>query len=466
MACRTIQTAHKSLMATAATLALVGIANSAQAMSLDVAPAGASTAAMTAADPLVARVQSATDAVTPRVVEWRRHLHQHPELGFAETNTAAFIAERLKGLGMEVRTGVGRTGVVGVLHGTRPGGAQHVVALRSDMDALPVLEATGLAFASKDTGTYMGQTVPVAHACGHDAHMAMLLGAAEVLSGLKDQFSGTILFIFQPAEEGAPPGEPLGGAALMIKEGVFQNPRPEAIFGLHVVPGKPGTLFYRPQGFMAASDRVDITLKGKQTHGAWPWRGVDVIAVAGQVIETVNTLTARTIDPTTTPTVFTIATVNAGVRYNIIPDEAVMSGTLRTFDIAQRNALVERARTAIGHVAEAYGATAEFGVRQNAALVYNEPALSAWLAPVLTEAAGEGNVNPAAPPTPIAEDFSYFQGEIPGVFYHLGATPNGVDPATAAPNHSPGFDVDESVLPVGVRAHVLTALRFLERPAT
>lgn len=462
MARRTIQIARKSVMA-AAVLALVGIANGAQAMSLDVAPAGAPTAAMTSADPLVARVQSATDAVTPRVVEWRRHLHQHPELGFAETNTAAFIAERLKGLGMEVRTGVGRTGVVGVLHGTKPGGGQHVVALRSDMDALPVLEATGLAFASKDTGTYMGQTVPVAHACGHDAHMAMLLGAAEVLSGLKDQFSGTILFIFQPAEEGAPPGEPLGGAALMIKEGVFQNPRPEAIFGLHVVPGKPGTLFYRPQGFMAASDRVDITLKGKQTHGAWPWRGVDVIAVAGQVIETVNTLTARTIDPTTTPTVFTIATVNAGVRYNIIPDEAVMSGTLRTFDIAQRNALVERARSAIGHVAEAYGATAEFGVRQNAALVYNDPALSTWLAPVLTEAAGEGNVNPAAPPTPIAEDFSYFQGEISGVFYHLGATPNGVDPANAAPNHSPGFDVDESVLPVGVRAHVLTAIRFLER---
>ncbi len=462
MARRTIQTARKSVMAVAV-LALVGMANGAQAMSLDVAPAEASTAAMTSADPLVVRVQSATDAVTPRVVEWRRHLHQHPELGFAETNTAAFIAERLKGLGMEVRTGVGRTGVVGVLRGTKPGGGQHVVALRSDMDALPVLEATGLAFASKDTGTYMGQTVPVAHACGHDAHMAMLLGAAEVLSGLKDQFSGTILFIFQPAEEGAPPGEPLGGAALMIKEGVFQNPRPEAIFGLHVVPGKPGTLFYRPQGFMAASDRVDITLKGKQTHGAWPWRGVDVIAVAGQVIETVNTLTARTIDPTTTPTVFTIATVNAGVRYNIIPDEAVMSGTLRTFDIDQRNALVERARSAIGHVAEAYGATAEFGVRQNAALVYNDPALSTWLAPVLTEAAGEGNVNPAAPPTPIAEDFSYFQGEIPGVFYHLGATPNGVDPANAAPNHSPGFDVDESVLPVGVRAHVLTAIRFLER---
>ena len=214
---------------------------------------------------------------------------------------------------------------------------------------------------------------------------------------------------------------------------------------------------------MAASDRIDITLHGKQTHGAWPWRGIDVIAVTGQVVETLNTLTARTVDPTTTPTVLTIATLNAGVRYNIIPDEAVLSGTLRTFNIAQRDALVARASAAVTHVAEAYGATAEFSVKQNAALVYNDPDLSAWLAPVLTEAAGTGNVNPATPPTTVAEDFSYFQHEIPGVFWHLGASPDGVDPATSAPNHSPQFDVNEAVLAVGVRSEVLTALRFLER---
>ena len=309
----------------------------------------------------------------------------------------------------------------------------------------------------------MGQTVPVAHACGHDAHMAMLMGAAGVLAGMKDQIAGTIVFIFQPAEEGAPPGEPMGGAALMIAEGALADPQPEAIFGLHVVPGRPGTIFYKPQGFMAASDRIDITLHGKQTHGAWPWRGIDVIAVAGQVVETLNTLTARTVDPTTTPTVLTIATINAGVRYNIIPDEAVLSGTLRTFDIAQRDALVARAAAAVGHVAEAYGATAGFAVKQNAALVYNDPGLSAWIAPVLTEAAGAGQVNPASPPTTVAEDFSYFQHEVPGVFWHLGASPDGVDPATSAPNHSPQFDVNETVLAVGVRAHVLTALRFLER---
>ncbi|HWW11992.1 MAG TPA: M20/M25/M40 family metallo-hydrolase, partial [Brevundimonas sp.] len=229
------------------------------------------------------------------------------------------------------------------------------------------------------------------------------------------------------------------------------------------VPGRAGTVFYRPRGFMAASDRVDIVLHGRQTHGAWPWKGVDVIAASADIVQTINSLTARTIDPTTTPTVFTIATLDAGVRYNIIPDTATLSGTLRTFDIAQRDDLVRRARTAIGNVAENYGATAEFSVRQNAALVFNNEELSAWLAPVLTEAAGEGNVNPATPPTTVAEDFSYLSQEVPGVFYHLGGTPDGVDPANAPPNHSPGFDVNEKVLPLGVKAHVLSALRFLER---
>ncbi|CAN5426748.1 M20 family metallopeptidase [soil metagenome] len=418
--------------------------------------------AQTAPDTLAADVATATEAINPHLIEWRRHLHQNPELGFAEVNTAAYIAERLTAMGLEVRTGVGKTGVVAVLKGGLPG--NHVVALRSDMDALPVLEATGEPFASTATGTYMGQTVPVAHACGHDAHMAMLLGAAEVLSGMKDRIPGTIVFIFQPAEEGAPPGEPLGGAALMIKEGALENPKIEAIFGIHVVPGKTGTLFYRPEGFMAASDRVDIVLHGRQTHGAWPWRGVDVIATASQIVQTINTLTARTIDPTVHPTVFTISTINAGVRYNIIPEEATMSGTLRTFDLASRDDLVKRAEAAIDHVAEIYGATADFSIRQNAALTYNDPALSGWLAPVLEEAAGVGNVNPASPPTTVAEDFSYFQGQVPGVFYHLGGTLKGQDPATAAPNHSPGFDVDESVLPIGVRAHVMTAMRFLQRP--
>jgi amidohydrolase len=406
------------------------------------------------------RIEAAVAAGTPRVTAWRRDLHANPELGFAETRTAAMVADHLRALGMEVRTGVGKTGVVGVLRGGRPGGT---VALRADMDALPVLEATGLPFASTATGTYMGNTVPVAHACGHDAHVAMLMGAAEVLAGMKDDIAGTVVFIFQPAEEGAPPGEPLGGAALMIQEGALADPRPDAIFGLHVVPGRPGTVFYRPQGFMAASDRIDIVLHGRQTHGAWPWKGVDVIAASAQIVQTINTLTARTIDPTTTPTVFTIATLDAGVRYNIIPDRATLSGTLRTFDIAQRDDLVRRAEIAIDNVAETFGATAEFSVRQNAALVFNSEELSAWLAPVLTEAAGAGNVNAGSPPTTVAEDFSYLSQEVPGVFYHLGGSKDGVDPSTSPPNHSPGFDVNESVLPLGVRTHVLSAIRFLER---
>jgi len=417
-------------------------------------------AATAQAEVPLARIEAAVGQLGPRVVSWRRDLHANPELGFQETRTAAVVAEHLRALGLEVRTEVGRTGVVGILRGALPG---RTVALRADMDALPVLEATGLPFASTATGTYMGNTVPVAHACGHDAHVAMLMGAAEVLAGMKDQIAGTVVFIFQPAEEGAPPGEPKGGAALMIEEGALADPRPDAIFGLHVVPGRPGTLWYRPRGFMAASDRIDITLHGRQTHGAWPWKGVDVISASADVIQTINSLTARTIDPTTTPTVFTIATVDAGVRYNIIPDQAVLSGTLRTFDIAQRDDLVRRAEIAIGNVAETYGATAEFGVRQNAALVFNDEALSAWIAPVLEEAAGEGNVNAGAPPTTVAEDFSYLSQVVPGVFYDLGGSADGADPATSPPNHSPSFDVNEKVLPLGVKTHVLTALRFLER---
>lgn len=403
-------------------------------------------------------VQAAAQAVNAHVVAWRRDIHEHPELGNHEVRTAEIVANHLRSLGMEVRTGVGVTGVVGVLRGGRPG---PVVALRADMDALPVREDTGLPFASTATGTYQGQTVPVAHACGHDSHVAMLMGAAEVLAGMRDRLPGTVVFIFQPAEEGTPPGEE-GGADLMIAEGALNNPRPSAIFGLHVVTGPPGEIWWRPEGFMAASDRVDITLHGRQTHGAWPWRGTDVIALSADIVQTINTMTARTIDPTTTPTVFTIATINAGVRYNIIPDEAVMSGTLRTFNVEQRNNLVARSTAAIENLAENYGATADVRFHQNAPLVFNNVELAGWATGPLGEAAGADHINSAAPPTTVAEDFAYYGQEIPALFYHLGGTPN-YDPATAPPNHSPQFQVDESVLPLGVRAHVLTAVRFLER---
>ncbi len=431
-------------------------ATAAVALILGSVPAYAQSASPVTAD----EVAAAAQAVNDRVIAWRRDIHANPELGNSEVRTAALVADHLRSLGMEVRTGVGVTGVVGVLRGGRPG---PVVALRADMDALPVLEDTGLPFASTATATYQGQTVPVAHACGHDSHVAMLMGAAEILAGMRDRLPGTIVFIFQPAEEGSPPGEE-GGADLMIAEGALNDPHPDAIFGLHVVTGPPGQIWWRPQGFMAASDRVDITLTGRQTHGAWPWRGVDVIALTADIVQTINTLTARTVDPTTTPTVFTIATLDAGVRYNIIPDRSVLSGTLRTFDEAGREALIERATNAIDNLAENYGATAEVTFTQNAALTYNDEALAAWASGPLGEAAGEANINGAAPPTTVAEDFAYYREVAPSFFYHLGGTPN-YDPETAPPNHSPQFQVDESVLPLGVRAHVLTAVRFLERGA-
>ncbi len=405
-----------------------------------------------------ADIQTAVEAVNDQVIAWRRDIHQNPELGNNEHRTAALVADHLRSLGLEVRTEVGVTGVVAVLRGGRPG---PVVALRADMDALPVLEDTGLPFASTATGTYQGATVPVAHACGHDSHVAMLMGAATVLAGMRDRLPGTIVFIFQPAEEGTPPGED-GGADLMIAQGALANPRPDAIFGLHVVTGPPGEIWWRGEGFMAASDRIDIALHGRQTHGAWPWRGIDVIALSADIVQTVNTMTARTVDPTTTPTVFTIATINAGVRYNIIPQDATLSGTLRTFDVDQRNDLVARSTAAIENLAENYGATAEVTFHQNAPLVFNDVELAQWASGPLGEAAGADHINAAAPPTTVAEDFAYYGQEIPALFYHLGGTPN-YDPATAPPNHSPRFHVDESVLPLGVRSHVLTAVRFLER---
>ncbi|MBK7048824.1 MAG: amidohydrolase [bacterium] len=403
-------------------------------------------------------INARVDAVAARVVAWRRDIHQHPELANRESRTAALVAAHLKQLGLEVREGVAHTGVVGVLRGAKPGG---VVALRADMDALPVAEATGLPFASTATATYDGATVPVAHACGHDAHTAMLMGAAEVLAGLKSEVNGTIVFLFQPAEEGAPAGE-RGGASLMIDEGALADPAPEAVFGLHVVPGTPGTIFYRPEGFMAAADQVHISLRGKQTHGAWPWKGIDVISLASAVVSELNTLAARTVDVTATPTVLTIATIHGGVRYNIIPEEVVMTGTLRTFDKEQRTQIKERIEQTVTNLAASYGARAEVKFVASGAVTWNDPALSRSVFSALEEAAGAGKVDMNRRPTTVSEDFSAYQKRIPGVFYHMGASAAGTDPEASAPNHSPQFDVNEAVLPVGVRAHVLTALRWLE----
>lgn len=401
------------------------------------------------------------EAVTPKVVQWRRDIHANPELANNEVRTSRLVAAHLRRLGIEVRERVAHTGVVGVLRGGLPG---PVVALRADMDALPVLEQTGLAFASRAKGVFNGAETPVAHACGHDSHVAMLMGAAEVLADMKAQLKGTIVFIFQPAEEGPPAGSE-GGAPLMIKEGALANPAPAAIFGLHVVPGVPGTIFYRPEGFMAAADQIHIALKGKQTHGAWPWQGIDVISLSSAIVSELNTVAARTVDVTSQPTIVTIATINGGVRYNIIPEEVTMTGTLRTFNAAQRDQIKKRIEATVMNLAASYGARAEVRFVSSGAVTFNDPALSAAVLPALQEAAGAANVNGASRPTMVSEDFSAFQAKIPGVFYHLGGSADGVDPATSPPNHSPQFDVNEKILPLGVRAHVLTAVRYLEANA-
>jgi amidohydrolase len=412
-----------------------------------------------AAVPL-ARVAAEADAVEAKVINWRRDIHQHPELGNREVRTAALVAKHLKALGFEVREKVGVTGVVGVLKGGRPGG---VVALRADMDALPVKEATGLPFASQATGSYNGATVPVAHACGHDAHVAMLLGAAEVLSKLKAEIPGTVVLVFQPAEEGPPPGEE-GGARLMLKEGAFAAPRPDAVFGIHVWPGPAGTLAWRPGALMAEADTVRITLTGTQTHGAVPWRGTDLIGQAATTVHELNRLVTRTIDPTQTPTVLTIATINAGLRHNIIPDKAELSGTLRTFDLARRDQLKGQIEQVVKGIAAIHGTEANVSFTTAGALTSNEPALSTWIAGPLAEAAGgTDRIAPDAPPVTVSEDVSLFMNEVGGVYYFLGISPDGVAPRDTHPNHSPFFTVNEAALKTGVKAHVLSALRFLEQ---
>jgi amidohydrolase len=411
-----------------------------------------------AAVPL-AKVEAEANAIEAKVIGWRRDIHQHPELGNREVRTAALVAKHLRALGYDVREKVGVTGVVGVLKGGRPGG---VVALRADMDALPVKEATGLPFASTATGTYNGATVPVAHACGHDAHVAMLMGAADVLAKLKADVPGTVVLIFQPAEEGPPPGEK-GGAQLMKDEGAIASPVPDAIFGIHVWPARAGTLAWRPKGMMAEARRVKITIDGSQTHGAQPWRGIDIISQAATTIQEVNRLTARTIDPTSFPTVLTIATVNAGVRFNIIPDQLEMGGTMRTFDVAQRDRLMADVTKMVDSVALAYGSKAKTEFFLSGPLTYNEPALSDWLQGPLTEAAGTGNINPAATPVTPSEDVSVFMEAVGGVYYFLGISPDGVSAEDTPPNHSPFFTVNEKALKTGVKAHVLSAMRFLEQ---
>jgi amidohydrolase len=407
-------------------------------------------------NPLAEQVDTLTRELTPQVVAWRRDFHQHPELGNRETRTAGVIAEQLKRLGYEVRTGVAHTGVVAVLKGSKPG---PTVALRADMDALPVTEQVDLPFKSTAKSTWNGQEVGVMHACGHDNHMAILLGAATIFARMKDQLPGTIKLIFQPAEEGPPAGEQ-GGAELMVKEGVLDNPRVDAIFGLHVFPMPAGTIQYRPGPLMASGDGFTIRITGKQTHGAVPWGGIDPIVVGAQIVMALQTIVSRSVNITEAPAVVTIGAFNGGNRFNIVPETVELLGTVRAFNEDVRKDIHRRIRDIATKTAEAAGATAEitYGIGYPATI--NDPALTERMAPTLRRVAGADNVRLSAL-TGTAEDFSFFQQKVPGMFFFLGVTPNGVDPKTAPQNHSPLFFADESALPVGVRALTSLALDYL-----
>jgi amidohydrolase len=394
--------------------------------------------------------------VVEKVVAWRRDIHAHPELSNRETRTADIVAQELRSLGLEVRTGVAHTGVVGVLRGGKPG---PVVALRADMDALPVTEEVDVPFASKVRATYNGQDVGVMHACGHDTHTAMLMGVAEILTSMRDDLPGTVKFIFQPAEEGAPAGEQ-GGAALMIAEGALENPKPDAIFGLHVFPYPTGEIRYRPGGAMASSNSFRIVVHGRQTHGAIPWAGIDPIVIASQIVLGLQTIASRQIDLTAAPAVVTVGAINGGVRNNIIPDSVVMIGTIRTFEDAVRRDVFDRVRRTAESIAQSAGASALVAIDSGNPVTYNDPALTERLLPTLRAVAGPTHVS-VGPPITAAEDFSRYQERVPGVFFFLGITPPGTDPRTAAPNHSPRFFVDEAAFPIGIRALAHAAVDYL-----
>jgi amidohydrolase len=404
------------------------------------------------------RIDAQCAELEPALIAWRRDFHQHPELSNREFRTAAKVAEHLRLLGLEVQEKVAHTGVVGLLRGGRPG---PVVALRADMDALPVAEEVDLPFASRAVSEFNGAEVAVMHACGHDAHTAILMAVASVLTSLREELAGTVKFIFQPAEEMPPVGE-TGGAALMIAEGVLENPAPDAIFGLHVIAGIPtGQIGYRPGATMASSDSLRITVDGCQCHGAMPWMGVDPIVVASQVVLGLQTIASRQVDVTHEPSIITVGAIHGGVRSNIIPDRVELVGTIRTFDEDMRGDIAARVERTASHIAAAAGARATVEVDRGYDVTVNHPELTARMAPTLERVAGADQVF-LSPKLTGAEDFSCFQQRIPGMFFFLGITPPGTAPHEVASNHSPRFAIDEAALLLGARALAHLAWDFLE----
>ncbi|MDA0773312.1 MAG: amidohydrolase [Bacteroidetes bacterium] len=395
--------------------------------------------------------------IEEKVIQWRHEIHQNPELSNREFNTAQKVADHLRALGMEVQTGVAHTGVVGILKGKKPG---KVVALRADMDALPVTERNALPYRSEVVSQYNGQEVGVMHACGHDTHVAILMGAAEILAK-NNNFAGTVKFIFQPAEEGAPEGEK-GGAKYMIEEGVLQNPNVDAIFGLHINSGTHvGKIRYKPRGTMAASQRFVIDIQGKQAHGSTPWQSVDPIVTGAQIITGLQTLISRNSELTKEAAVVSVGSIHSGVRFNIIPESLQMVGTIRTLDRDMKEVIRERMKTLVTSIAEAHGATATVDIQDGTDITYNDPELTAFAVKSLQKVAGSDQVELMRAITG-AEDFSYFQSKIPGFYFFLGGTPTDVPEADAPSHHTPGFYVDDASLLLGVKAMTQLTLDYLK----
>ncbi|EAQ98625.1 amidohydrolase [Congregibacter litoralis] len=412
--------------------------------------AGAATDSPGALDPAVA---AKIKDVTPQVVAWRRDIHANPELGNQEFRTSALVAEHLRTLGMEVQTGIANTGVIGILRG----GDGPVVALRADMDGLPVTEQVDIPFASKVTTEYNGETVGVMHACGHDNHVAILMGVAEVLAGMGDDLPGTVMFLFQPAEEGVLDAEEWG-AKQMLSEGAFDDLKPDVVFGLHVFPYPVGMIATRPEGLMAAADRYEIVVKGRQTHGAMPWGGVDPIVTASQIVLGLQTIASRQVDVTNAPSIISVGRIEGGLRNNIIPGEVELEGTIRTFDENMRDDIHERIRNTAEHIAASAGATAEVSIIKGYPVLKNDTALYKRMKPTLSRVAGKGFLE--GKPVTGAEDFSYFANEVPGLFLFLGVGSD--DPKLVHPNHSPLFYADERALPLGVTALTALTLDFMQ----
>ena len=408
---------------------------------------------------LRSEVSRKADSLQNQIITWRRDFHEHPELGNHEFRTAAIVAKYLQSLGLEVKTGIATTGVVGILRGGKPG---PVVALRSELDALPVTERTPVSFASKVKTMYNGQEVGVMHACGHDSHIAMLMAVAEILSSMKSELHGTVKFIFQPAEEGGPKGE-TSGAEEMVKEGVLENPKVDVIFGQHIISNIPvGTIVAHPGGTLASVNDMQIVVKGKSSHGASPWSGVDPIVVSAQIINNLQTIVSRNINLTENPAVVSIGAINGGNRHNIIPEKVEMLGSLRAFSADDEKMLIARVRQIATKTAEAEGAVAEVTIPYSVhyPVTYNNPALTAAMLPTLQQVAGAANVA-SGPALTVSEDFSFFAEKVPGLDLFLGGMPKGSDPKTAAINHSPDFYIDESAFPLGVKAMCNLALDYM-----